>query len=199
MMKPNNVLFVNTLTQKASITISRGGVLYQAFFGERFSYSRDLILVFDRVLKKARLKPADLQGVVVLTGPGSYTSIRIGVSFANALGYARNIPVVGLTLFDALMGDSSETLVVEAGRGNVFYRKGKKEGMWSQEELAKHKGEVIFFEPLKETKKSIKGKITRAQLNIKKILASLDMKGGFTKSVEAHYILPPYINKAKKK
>lgn len=37
----------------------------------------------------------DIEGVVAYKGPGSFTGLRIGLSVANALAYARNIPVVG--------------------------------------------------------------------------------------------------------
>jgi tRNA threonylcarbamoyladenosine biosynthesis protein TsaB len=39
---------------------------------------------------------ADLTGVVVYKGPGSFTGLRIGISVANALSYSLNIPVVGV-------------------------------------------------------------------------------------------------------
>ncbi len=37
----------------------------------------------------------DLTAVVVYQGPGSFTGLRIGISVANTLAYALNIPVVG--------------------------------------------------------------------------------------------------------
>ncbi len=37
----------------------------------------------------------DIQGVVVYKGPGSFTGLRIGLSVANALAYAQNIPIIG--------------------------------------------------------------------------------------------------------
>lgn len=36
-----------------------------------------------------------LDGIVVFTGPGSFTGLRIGISVANALAYGKNLPVVG--------------------------------------------------------------------------------------------------------
>ncbi len=36
----------------------------------------------------------DIDGIVCLKGPGSFTGLRIGLSIANALAYALNIPVV---------------------------------------------------------------------------------------------------------
>lgn len=38
---------------------------------------------------------ADLSGLVVKRGPGSFTNLRVGVAIANALCYALNVPLVG--------------------------------------------------------------------------------------------------------
>jgi tRNA threonylcarbamoyladenosine biosynthesis protein TsaB len=38
---------------------------------------------------------ADLTGVIVFRGPGSFTGLRIGISVANALAYGQEIPIVG--------------------------------------------------------------------------------------------------------
>ena len=36
----------------------------------------------------------DIEGIVCFAGPGSFTGLRIGLSVANALAYAQNIPIV---------------------------------------------------------------------------------------------------------
>ncbi len=38
----------------------------------------------------------DTTGVMVNTGPGSFTGLRIGISIANTMAYSLNIPIVGL-------------------------------------------------------------------------------------------------------
>jgi tRNA threonylcarbamoyladenosine biosynthesis protein TsaB len=38
---------------------------------------------------------ADITGVVVFRGPGSFTGLRIGVTVANALAYGQSVPIVG--------------------------------------------------------------------------------------------------------
>lgn len=38
----------------------------------------------------------ELSGVVVVTGPGSFTSTRISVTIANGIAFAKEIPVVGI-------------------------------------------------------------------------------------------------------
>jgi tRNA threonylcarbamoyladenosine biosynthesis protein TsaB len=38
---------------------------------------------------------ADITGVVVFRGPGSFTGLRIGITVANALAYGQSVPIVG--------------------------------------------------------------------------------------------------------
>ena len=39
----------------------------------------------------------DISGIVVYRGPGSFTGLRIGVSVANALAYAQDVPIAAAT------------------------------------------------------------------------------------------------------
>ncbi len=48
----------------------------------------------DRLLSKAGKKLGDLNGIGVYSGPGSFTSLRIGLSTANALALGLGIPIV---------------------------------------------------------------------------------------------------------
>lgn len=51
----------------------------------------------EEILNKSSISYDDLSGVVAYIGPGSFTGLRIGISVANALAYAENIPIVGGT------------------------------------------------------------------------------------------------------
>lgn len=61
----------------------------------KFSQSEKLLPAID-VLIKDNKAGGKLKGVGVVTGPGGFTSVRIGVAVANALSYGFKIPVVGL-------------------------------------------------------------------------------------------------------
>jgi len=78
----------------------------------------------DGLLKKARRTLADLRGVACMTGPGRFTAVRIGVTFADTLARARGIPVVGLTRFEAfglrLKGPGRQGLVVPTFREESY-------------------------------------------------------------------------------
>jgi len=61
--------------------------------------------------------PAALEGIVVGRGPGSFTSIRIGLAVARSLALALRVPVAGASTLDAFAGG---TPVIDARRGEVF-------------------------------------------------------------------------------
>jgi tRNA threonylcarbamoyladenosine biosynthesis protein TsaB len=62
-------------------------------------------------------EPAELEGIVVGRGPGSFTSIRIGLAVARALSLALEIPVAGASTLDAF---ATGVVVLDARRGEVF-------------------------------------------------------------------------------
>jgi tRNA threonylcarbamoyladenosine biosynthesis protein TsaB len=57
--------------------------------------SQILLPKIEQLLKDQHIHLKDLRAIEVATGPGSYTGIRVGVSVANALGFALKIPVNG--------------------------------------------------------------------------------------------------------
>src|SRR5881628_25010 len=48
----------------------------------------------EEILKKTSKELSDIEGVICLKGPGSFTGLRIGLSVGNALAYAQDIPIV---------------------------------------------------------------------------------------------------------
>jgi tRNA threonylcarbamoyladenosine biosynthesis protein TsaB len=56
--------------------------------------SETIHLKIKELLDQENLSLNDLNGIAVFKGPGSFTGLRIGISVANALAYALNIPVV---------------------------------------------------------------------------------------------------------
>ncbi len=66
--------------------------------------SRLLIERFDLVLRQAGWKLDELDGLCIGLGPGSWTSLRIGISSFKTLALALKIPLAGVPTFDALAG-----------------------------------------------------------------------------------------------
>ena len=60
--------------------------------------AQKLLPFINEVLKKEGKKIKEIKEIEVNTGPGSFTGLRVGVSVANALGWALGIPVNGKDL-----------------------------------------------------------------------------------------------------
>lgn len=54
-------------------------------------------LKINTLLKEQQHRLQDLEGIVAFSGPGSFTGLRIGLTVANTLAYALNVPVAGMS------------------------------------------------------------------------------------------------------
>jgi tRNA threonylcarbamoyl adenosine modification protein YeaZ len=65
---------------------------------------------------------ADLAGIAVGLGPGSFTGLRVGLACAKAIAYARRIPIAGFSSLQALAVDSAGLVyaATEARKGELF-------------------------------------------------------------------------------
>lgn len=50
----------------------------------------------EELLKSQGKTLKDIEGIVCLKGPGSFTGLRIGLSVANALAYGLKVPIIGI-------------------------------------------------------------------------------------------------------
>lgn len=88
------ILYINTTDQKQVIVSLRNDGKIIDSLGEKNKLGSQVLLpMIEKILELRQLKYLDLKGIEVATGPGSFTGLRVGVSVANALGFALEIPV----------------------------------------------------------------------------------------------------------
>lgn len=99
------VLGLNTVADVCEAALVRDGV-HIAGVSEPMTQGHDARLapVVEQLMREAGLAFADLDRVAVIVGPGSFTGVRVGVSFARALALALDIPAVGVSSLEALDG-----------------------------------------------------------------------------------------------
>ena len=111
------VLAFDTATDVATSALLLDGEV----LGERTSVARTLLEDVDALLRDARCEPGDIGALVVGTGPGSFTSTRIGLAVARGLGVSLGIPAAGVSTLDALAAVRSGAFpVIDARRRQVF-------------------------------------------------------------------------------
>jgi len=91
--------------------------------GERVGVPRSFLADVDALLSESGASPRELDALVVGTGPGSFTSTRIGLAVARGLGLALGIPGAGVSTLDALAASGPDVVpVLDARRREVFVR-----------------------------------------------------------------------------
>lgn len=111
------ILAFDTATAVATSALVRDGEV----LGERQSVARTLLVDLDELLGQAGHTPADIDALAVGTGPGSFTSTRIGLAVARGLGIALGVGAAGISTLEALReGGDGAVPVIDARRGEVF-------------------------------------------------------------------------------
>jgi len=70
--------------------------------GLKKKHSSILVPAIKNLLKTIDLKIEEINGIAVSIGPGSFTGLRIGLSVAKGLCYARSLPLLGIPTLDAM-------------------------------------------------------------------------------------------------
>lgn len=97
------ILCIETGTDICSVGIARDGELLSLRESdEGRDHARKVGVFVDELLRETDIAPDDLDAVAVGKGPGSYTGLRIGVSFAKGLCYGLKKPLVAVGSLDAL-------------------------------------------------------------------------------------------------
>lgn len=97
------ILCIETGTDICSVGIARDGELISLRESEEGrDHARQVGVFVDELLDEMGLQPEDLDAVAVGKGPGSYTGLRIGVSFAKGLCYGIQKPLLAIGSLDAL-------------------------------------------------------------------------------------------------
>lgn len=116
------LLAVDTSTQTLGLALYDGNrVVAESLWQSRARHTVELAPAVERMLKQADIPAASLTGLAVATGPGSFTSLRVGLAFIKGMSLALKIPVVGIPSLDPLAAaqppaDMPMAAVLPAGR-----------------------------------------------------------------------------------
>lgn len=118
-----NTLFIDTHDEIINIILFNNGIIKSR--KEIVSNMKHSVLTMpaiDNILKENNLNADDLDEIIVVNGPGSFTGVRIGVTIAKTFAYSLKIPIktIDVLKMKSLMIDSKEK-IVELKEKNGFY------------------------------------------------------------------------------
>lgn len=99
------ILLFDSATSMAIVGVGAadGRSVSETTWSAGYRHGEELLARIDGVLADAGLGLADLGGIVVGTGPGAFTGLRVGLATAKGLAHGLGIPLVGIPTGAALI------------------------------------------------------------------------------------------------
>ena len=181
-------LFISTYDKLITIGLLKdNNILEKLENNSNQNHSALVMPMIDSILKNNNLIPKDLNQIIVVNGPGSFTGVRIGVTIAKTLAYTLKIDIKTITSLElyAVSNESENNKLV-----SISDHKGKYVGYFNKNnELI---DDLVYLNN-SDYEKYIEGKkdyiIESKNINLEKVYNYLKNK----KSINPHMVNPIYI------
>lgn len=119
-----NTLFISTYQELIEIGLLRDGKLItkKDQLSNR-NHSIYTVPLIKEILDENKIDVKNLNEIIVIDGPGSFTGVRLGITVAKTLAYTLNIPIKCLSSIEALAASSNSQkaiIIVEDPKGKYY-------------------------------------------------------------------------------
>ncbi|NTW70559.1 MAG: tRNA (adenosine(37)-N6)-threonylcarbamoyltransferase complex dimerization subunit type 1 TsaB [Chlorobiaceae bacterium] len=130
-----NILSVECTHAHLSVAVTNTGAITEIQNAEWKKAAESLVPLIDRVLAEAGLDRHELDAIAISSGPGSFTSLRIGMSVAKGVAYGLGLPLIPVPTMPAMaasLPDKADKImaVVPSRKGEYYF------AIYNQDELA---------------------------------------------------------------
>lgn len=119
------IISVDTSTPQIGVALYDGArVLAEHLWVSKARHTVELAPMVEKMLQQTGVPLSQVAAVGVALGPGSFTSLRVGLAFAKGLAMSRGLPLVGIPSLDILaapvaLANLPLACVLSAGRGRL--------------------------------------------------------------------------------
>lgn len=130
------LLAVDTSTTQVGLALyNENEVIAEMVWSSKQHHTTQLASALSDLMKRCDVTMDKVQALGVAIGPGSFTSLRVGLSLVKGIAFARNIPVIGIPTLDVIamaqpLDKKPLISVLQAGRTRLafsLYQNNKKQ------------------------------------------------------------------------
>ena len=203
-----NLLGIESSSRKLSV-----GLMKEESFSELHSEkindtANSLPALSKKIINNASLSFEDLNAICISVGPGSFTGLRVGMSYAKGIAMVLDIPIVPISTFDSLAYENTSqklsTLIYS--HGNTFYickyslddgvlRKSSEPKSILKEDVLKLSHNIVFNGPIHifEDLKTYNLKIKFIDLCVENIIKIAQKNFKLLKTKSLDNLVPEYV------
>ena len=121
-----NILAVDTSGPVAGVAVlAEGRIVYEGAAVNRMTHSVNLMPMIEEALTRSGLSVENIDLYAAVTGPGSFTGVRIGVSAVKGMAHGAGKPCIGIDALEALAagavtGEGIICPIQDARAGQVY-------------------------------------------------------------------------------
>ena len=118
-----NLLGIESSSRKLSVGLMKEKSFFELNSEKINDTANSLPQLSKKIISNASLGFEDLDAICISAGPGSFTGLRVGMSYAKGIAMALDIPIIPVSTFDSLAYNnlSEELSTLIYSHGNTFY------------------------------------------------------------------------------
>ncbi len=97
------ILAIETSVKESSIAIMNNNDCYELFTDSKNDTAKSLPILVADSLKETKNSFQGLDAIAISMGPGSFTGLRVGLSYAKGLSLALDIPIIPISTFESMI------------------------------------------------------------------------------------------------
>ncbi len=128
MSSNNTILAIETSSNICGISLIENGVYIDSIDEEKLKQHAEVLPeLYNELQNRTNFLLSNIDALAVSIGPGSFTGLRIGLSFTKGLAFSQNLPIIPISTMMALAYNSRKSLpsigVIHSHAKRIFYQK----------------------------------------------------------------------------
>ena len=124
----NTILAIETSSNICGVSFIENGTFIDSVDEEKSKQHAEVLpQLYKKLQSKTNFSLSNIDALAVSIGPGSFTGLRIGLSFTKGLAFSKNLPIIPISTMMALAYNSRKFLptlgVIHSHAKRVFYQK----------------------------------------------------------------------------